>query len=60
MSKIAVAIVTDNGNYSTAEAVKGFILDGLAVDRVSWVEYREIAAGDTFMNCPHGQLRMGL
>ena len=41
-----------------ADHVAEFIRDGLTVDRVDWPTYKEISQGDTFMNCPHGQLRL--
>jgi len=56
----AVAVTMDNGDAFTARHVAGFIMDGLTVEHVPWSEYRKIAAEGTFMNCPHGQLRMAL
>ena len=56
----AVGIITDNGDQSTARQVSQFIRDGLTITRVSWPEYRKIALEDTFMNCPHGQLKLAL
>jgi hypothetical protein len=55
-----VAVATDNSDQETAKAVHEFIVDSLTINRVSWPEYRKIAAEDTFMNCPHGQLSLAL
>ena len=55
-----VGVITDLGDAWTANAVAGFIKDGLTVNRVSWSTYRQIAEGETFMNCPHGQLALSL
>lgn len=56
----AVGIVTDLGDARTANAVAGFIKDGLAVNRVPWSTYRQIADEETFMACPHGQMALPL
>ena len=55
-----VGVATDNSDQSTALHVYEFIQDGLTVSRISWAEYLEIAQEDTFMDCPHGQLRLAL
>lgn len=56
----AVGVVTDLGDEYTANAVADFIASGLTVNRVSWSTYQQIAAEETFMNCPHGQLVLPL
>lgn len=56
----AVGVVTDLGDARTANAVAGFIKDGLTVNCISWSIYREIAEEETFMACPHGQMALPL
>lgn len=53
-----VGIATDNRNRMTAEMVREFIQDGLTVTREPWSEYERIAEEETFMACPHGQMRL--
>ena len=54
----AVGIVTDLGDSFTANAVAGFIREGLTINRVGWPAYQQIAAEETFMACQHGQLKL--
>lgn len=56
-----LGVVTDMADEMTAEGVAGFIKDGMVIERVNWKIYKEnISKEETFMECPHGQLRMGI
>ena len=55
-----LGVATDNRDRHTGDAVGEFIADGLIVERIDWQTYAELAQGDTFMNCPHGQMSLGL
>jgi len=55
-----VGVATDNRDRHTGDIVGEFIADGLIVERIDWQTYAELAQGDTFMNCPHGQIPLPL
>ena len=53
-------IATDYGDKGTARSVADFITSGLRVTCVPWSQYLVIAKEETFLTCPHGQLRLQL
>ena len=53
-------VVTDYQDAQTGKVVANFIGSGGTVQRHSWAEYKEIAKEETFLDCPHGQLRMAI
>lgn len=53
-------VVTDYQDADTGYAVASFITSGGIIQRHNWAEYQQISEEETFLNCPHGQMKMNL